>query len=350
MAGQFGQREGKVIWHADVFSEEYLPPDLIGREEERHRLRVCVSPMLRGQPPLNAWLFGPPGTGKTALARAVVRETCGSVASRFGFYVNCWERRSLYAVLQAMADSLKVLGGDAQDTNVKLDRVKQITRGRPIVVILDDIDRVSPSEREQIIMGLLTGLKTGLVCISGLKETFQSLGEGTRSRLSPVMIEFQPYRVSEVEQILFARAWDGLMPNSWTGATLGEIARVAGGDARGAIRSLQAAAVAAEATGRNQIGDGNLLASRVGQEETRPKQLIRRLSHHERLIYDLALRHAPIQTTALRRSYDALCEKQGIVPVARRTFSKYVKLLGDARLLRVDNRALAGKGRLVRRA
>ena len=137
--------EGHLIEDGNLLSPETVAGEPIGRRAESERLRTCLAPMLRGQPPLNDWFCGPPGSGKTLLARWAVEGTCSSAASRVGVYVNCWEHRSLYSVLQAIIDELKILGAEAQDTNVKIDRIRQALRGRPFIVILDEIDRPMPA-------------------------------------------------------------------------------------------------------------------------------------------------------------------------------------------------------------
>jgi Cdc6-like AAA superfamily ATPase len=81
--------------------------------------------------------------------------------------------------------------------------------------------------------------------------------------------------------------------------------------------------------------------------QTRQEEMLQRLSYHERLIYELALKNQPVLTTDLRRIYADCCQKKGITPVARRTFSKYVKLMIDRGLLGFDPRAVTGKGRLL---
>ncbi len=176
-------RNGRIIWQGHFLSCDYLPARIVGREEQQQALHMCLSPMKDGQPALNAWPYGPAGTGKTAVARSVAAEVCQSNSTRLAFYVNCWERRSLYSVVQAIAGALKVLGAEAQDTNVKLDRIRQVVKGRPAVVILDDIDRVSPSERGRIIHGILGMPHTSTICITNQRMTHSSLEEETRSRL-----------------------------------------------------------------------------------------------------------------------------------------------------------------------
>jgi len=309
---------------------------------------MCLSPMKDGQAPLNAWLCGPAGSGKTVLARTVARETCQNSSARFAFYVNCWERGSLYQVVQAIAESLKVLGADAQDTNVKLERIRQVIRERPVVVILDDIDRVAPSERERIIHGLLGLPHTGVVCIANKKETLLSSEERTKSRLSPLVIPFRPYRWQELKEILFDRAKRGLALDAWSEGVLRQLAQVAGGDARAALEGLRHAAVTAESTGKKRIALSACAGAPRARGQTRQEEMVQRLSYHERLIYDLALKNEPILTTDLRRIYGNHCRKNGITPIARRTFSKYVKLMVDRGLFGVDPRTVAGKGRLLR--
>jgi len=348
MRTELEEGDGKIIWQAHLLSGDYLPEKVIGREEQKRKLEMCLSPMKEGQAPLNAWLYGSAGTGKTMLARTVAREVCQDSAHRFSFYVNCWERRSLYSAVQAIAESLKVLGAEAQDTNVKLDRIRRVIKEEPVVVILDDIDRVAPSERERIIYTLLGLPHAGVVCISNQKETLFSLEERTRSRLSPMVIAFPQYRQQELEKILFDRAREAFVPNTWNKAILSKLVEGAGGDARAGLEALRHAAAAAESTGKKRI------ALRACAHELRargPKPgevMVQRLSYHERLIYELALQNEPVLTTDLRRIYGNRCQKDGITPVARRTFSKYVKLLGDCGLVSVDQRVVGGKGRLLR--
>ena len=348
MQTEVGEQEGKIIWQADFFSDEYLPKDLIGRKEQVGRLQMCLSPMKDGQAPLNTWLYGPAGTGKTAVARVVARAVCESSSSCFAFYTNCWERRSLYSVVQAIAESLKILGADAQDTNVKLDRIRQVVKGRPMVVVLDDIDRIAPSERQRIIHTLFGLPHTGVMCISNRKETLLSLEEGTRSRLSPIVTSFPRYRPKELEGVLFDRARHGLAPNTWNEAVLGQLARSAGGDARTAMQGLRQAAVSAESASRGKLTLGTLPNTFPDSAKTKREEVVSRLSYHEQLIYDLARQNAPVTTTDLRPIYEDRCQKNGITPVARRTFSKYLKMLGDSGLLVVDQRTIPAKGRLVR--
>jgi len=347
MRTELEPQEKKIIWQAHLLSREYLPEKVVGREEQKRKFEMCLSPVKDGQAPLNAWLYGPAGSGKTVLARTVARDMCKDTSARFAFYVNCWERGSLYQVVQAIAESLKVLGADAQDTNVKLERIRQVIKLRPVVVILDDVDRVAPSERERIIYGLLNLPNTGVVCIANKNETLLALEERTRSRLSPVLIEFQAYNQQELEEILFERAKDALALGAWNEGVLRQLAQSAGGDARAALEALRHAAVAAESSGKKTIALSDCADAARARGQTWQEEMVQKMSYHERLIYDLAVKNQPVLTTDLLRTYCDYCQKDSVTPVARRTFSKYVKLMVDRALLSVDLRVVSRKGRLL---
>ncbi|MEE9294844.1 MAG: Cdc6/Cdc18 family protein [Phycisphaerae bacterium] len=340
----------RIIVDADSLSPESTPSRLVGREAELATLTGCLQPMRHGERPLNAWLCGPPGSGKSLLAHAALERVGPAAPPRAGVYVNCWQRRSLYNVLQAIIDQLKILSAEAQDANVKFDRIRQALGGQATMIVLDDIDRTLPAARDEIIYGLLSLPKAGLVCVADSMRALVLLEERVRSRLSPVVIELKPYTTAELVKILADRAHHGLMPHSWSSAVLKRIAAASGGDARVAIRKLLQAAVAAEEAGQRRL-DVRWLATQLRQwnhiqEEARSIQL----SEHERIIRELVTRHGPVGTIRLRELYVAHCRKEGIEPVARRTFSKYLVKLNSAGLLRVAARPPGRGGRTVRAA
>jgi Cdc6-like AAA superfamily ATPase len=303
--------------------------------------------MLRGEEPMNAWLYGPPGTGKTTVARSVMDDACGSGSQRIGVHVNCWQHRTLYSVLQAIVDELKVLMSEAQDTNFKFDRIRQVFHDRPAVVILDEIDRPMPSQREEIIYGLLNLPRTGLICIANSTRAFAMLDERVLSRLNPVPIEFIEYSSAEIEEILAGRALRALTPGSWTPDHLKSIAAGAGGDARAAIETLRRVAATAEMKG------GERLDTRLIDLYSRQHQAIQRtsrfeaLSEHEKIIRELAAQHGPLGTTELRRRYGEYCRPHQLQPVATRTFTKYLSRLSSAGVLRISARPMGAGGRIV---
>jgi Cdc6-like AAA superfamily ATPase len=348
MIADIEAEQGRIIWDGAVLSGEADAGKPLGRQKQVAELRGCLLPMLRGERPTNAWLHGPPGSGKTMAARWVVEEVCGSAATRIGVYVNCWQHRTLYSVTQAITDELKILRAEAQDTHVKLDRIRQVLRGRHAVVLLDEIDRPMPAQREEILCGLLSVPNTGLVCIANGTRALATMEERVRSRLCPTVIEFPAYSRQQVAKILADRARRALAPGSWSVSLISAIAGAADGDARAAIQTLGQAAAAAEEAGRETL-DGRLVDRLLGQwRGIRNEARLAGLSEHEKIIRALAAKHGPVSTTRLKELHLRHCRRHGLRPMARRTFSKSLARLSTAGLLQVPARPAGIGGRLVR--
>jgi Cdc6-like AAA superfamily ATPase len=274
-------------------------------------------------------------------------DVCASGAQRVGVHVNCWQHRTLYSVLQAIIDQLRILMAEAQDTSFKFDRIRQVFHERPAVIIVDEIDRPMPSQREEIIYGLLNVPKTGLICIANSTGALAALDERVRSRLNPVPIEFPEYSMSEIEQILTDRAERALTPGSWKPDHLKSIAAAAGGDARVAIQMLRRIAAAAEMKGGERL-DTRLID--LDSQEHRAIQYTSRLealSEHEKIIRELAAQRGPLGTTELRRRYCEYCRDHQLHPVAARTFTKYLSRLSSGGVLRISARLMGTGGRIV---
>jgi len=347
MRSGFEAGSGHLIEDSVTLSDDAVAGSLIGRRKEQDQLQICLTPMVRGQAPLNTYLWGPPGSGKTSLARRAVRDL-NSAPTRVGVYVNCWQHRTFYSVLQAIIDRMKILRAEAQDTNFKLERIQQALRGRPTVIVLDEVDRPMPKQRDEILYGLLGLPNTGLICVAGSTRALAVMDARVRSRLSPAVIHMSAYTQREIEAILEDRARRALAPGSWSPSVLREIAKGARGDARVAIRTLRQAAAAAEEAGRDHIDE------RAASQVLKPWHTILKEQRHagltadERAIVQLAARYGPVGTTRLRQLYAARCRREGQPPVARRTFSKYVRRLAAAGLLSVASRPMTPGGRLIR--
>jgi Cdc6-like AAA superfamily ATPase len=251
-------------------------------------------------------------------------------------------------VVQALCEQLKVLGADAQDTNVKLSRLSHVLRNRMTLIILDEFDRPMPKEQGSIIYRLLQLPKAGLFCISNTDSAFLSLEARNQSRLSPVRVHFSRYSTGEIEAILTDRARDTLMPGVLSTDTLQEIAPLARGDARVALRLLFQAALAAGNDHAERIGSKHIPPDRSTWARSEQKRRIESLPEHQRLVYELVKKHRQISSTSLRSVYETICGKLSIEPVAQRTFSKYVALLARNNFLAVEHKGAGGPGRLLR--
>jgi Cdc6-like AAA superfamily ATPase len=93
----------------------------------------CLRPALYGQKPAHAWLYGRPGTGKTLVAKFVLRDL-GRDGRLGGIYINYWENNSYYSVLDRLVRELRILSAEKLNTAFKLERFRLFVGTRPFVV------------------------------------------------------------------------------------------------------------------------------------------------------------------------------------------------------------------------
>jgi len=333
-----------VITDPEVLHEAHVPRSVLGREtllrEAERVLGVCA----RRHKPVHCWVHGEPGTGKTAAARWLVRKLRMEQGVA-GLYVNCWEYPSYFAVLDRIVRELRILGAERLTVSFKLERLKRHLGSDPLVIVLDEIDRPPPRERNSILYNLSQIGNVGLVCLSNSEHVFFGLEERVRSRLNPVRITFRPYTDADLFEILKQRAFDALNLDAWYEDDLMRIAQLSGGDARLAIQTLRNAAMLAEVEGAEVIGPGHVEAGWNSASQVKKSYLLGKLTDHHRLLYEIIGDNPGIRSGQLWKVYLKTCRERGMKPIAVRTYSDYCNALGRQGLVEIKRAAVSGKVR-----
>jgi putative ATPase len=166
-------------------------------------------------------LYGPPGSGKTTLAR-IVAQTTGA------------EFEELSAVQATVANVREVL---------KRARERLGTSGRRTILFLDEIHRFNKAQQD----ALLPGVEEGLVTLIGA-TTENPYFEVNSALLSRAQIyELEPHSVETLRGVVRrgAEALEVVVPPD----VEEQIARRAGGDARNALNILELSVETARAEG-----------------------------------------------------------------------------------------------------
>ena len=336
------KESGKVIVNPEKFSGSYLPEDIIDREDQTTHLHFCLSSVLKKMKPVHAWMYGESSTGKSLVAKKVLQEIKRNHAVD-AVYVNCWENRTFYSVINTIIDELQILGCELQDSHVKMQKLRQFLAGFSLIVILDDIDHQSSSERGQLLYKLCNLLKVSIVCISRNIDCYVELDDQIRSRLSPEFIHFDQYTSVQITQILEAMARDALNPESWDEKMLKQIAFMANGDARLGLYLLQKAAHHSETHHLPRLDLSSIRANISIISNQMSKVMLNELSGHHRLIYSIIRKKKEIRSQLLWSTYLQKCKYEGLVPVARRTFTLYCSTLRDLKLIHAERLRIKGR-------
>ena len=337
----------RIIRDQELFHEKYLPDSILMRERQVRELTNCLAPALRKSSPFHVWLYGPAGAGKTATARYVLQQLKRE-HRLLGVYVNCWEQSSLYFVLSKILDDLRIVHTDVRDTSFKRERLLRSLRGEPLIVILDEIDKPAPHERNAILYNLSRLDKSGLISICNSRYFYFMAEDRVKSRIAPVQIEFPPYSLSEVAGILKSRAELGMVEGSWDSSHVRRIAELSAGDARAAIQAFLRAGLMAEQERCDKIQPGHIRRAWTRAMNNRKSYMLHGLTEDHRVIYDIVAGKGQVLSGKLFVEYRAQCQAIGRIPIAIRTFSNYVSALVSAKLITVERARVPGKVRLLK--
>ncbi|MCX8195372.1 MAG: AAA family ATPase [Candidatus Micrarchaeota archaeon] len=252
------QDSGGIFKNESALLPDFLPEELPGREKEIKELVFCLKPASENRQPQHALLVGPPGSGKTAVSRFLLKQLAECSQRPLPVYLNCWEAPSRFAILSSLVSSVgEVMPRRGIASDELLSRFVEIAKkeGRIPIIVLDEVDRLLAEEGgEQILYDLcraseLHSLKTGVIAITNDEELHIRLDSRIRSSFLQHTIKFAPYSVPQLKEILSQRARLAFFPDALGEDVVPFCAAVAfklGGDARAALSLLLSAGKAAE--------------------------------------------------------------------------------------------------------
>lgn len=331
--------EVSIIRDRRVLEEEFIPRLIVHRDGQLKALRDCLKPMIKGGRPVNGFLFGKPGTGKTCMARYVGSEFREETSIPVA-YVNCWYTpsrfRILYGILQQMGLVFDI-HRKGMATDELLELLEKKGKQSPCVVVLDEVDQI---DDDRVLYDLLRLGNICLVLISNSFTAFHKADPRVMSSLaSAERIEFPAYSTSELADILKGRAEWGLIPGTISIPQLERFAEAADGDARAAIGMLRIAAEKAENEGSERIKDKHIkhaIPERPLKEELRAESL----GEYETILLETIKEKGETSPGELYGEYIKKCAKAGLHPPVERTVRKYLEKLAKQKMI-----VAKGKGR-----
>lgn len=197
----------------DALEYEFLPKILPFRESEQRELASCINPLFQGRNGRNVLIHGPPGIGKSAAARLVLRELEEKSEEIFVVYVNCWQSNTSYKIFLEICDQLQYRFTQNKNSVELVKVITSIINKKSAVLVFDEIDKAEDSD---FLYSLIEELyKKSIILITNYKSWLIELDERVRSRLTPELIEFRQYNEHETREILKQRREYAFVPSVW---------------------------------------------------------------------------------------------------------------------------------------
>ncbi|MHB1261447.1 MAG: Cdc6/Cdc18 family protein [Thermoplasmatota archaeon] len=351
---------------------DYVPESLPGREEAIRWLTSTYRGLTQGANREHALLWGPVGTGKTAVAKLFAR-SFKSVLSKQGrplevVHVNCRSRKSDgLAMLGIMShfdahypDRGFSVGEMLRDLKRTLDR-----KGCHLLVILDEVDALLKSEGSSLVYDLTRFNSEGGPAWTGISVVMISQ-ENVLSLLDPAALstfkqtnayEFKPYEAQTLESIVQQRVELAFVPGAVAEDTVclvADIVAAQSGNARLAIEILQKAGRMADDEGKQHVGPEEVRAAKAYSHDYITTSKLQQMPQHPLLVLLALARRlkkgdAYATTGSVEQSYKVACEEFGQEPRAHTQFWKYLKQLEGAGFLlsRLSGKGQAGTTQLL---
>jgi cell division control protein 6 len=349
--------ESRIFKDESVLSTEYLPPMLPHREDQIQQLARNLLPASKGRRPQNTFIHGGPGIGKTATAKYVFREFEEYSERVKCVYLNCWDFRTAVAVFSELATSLGMLvqrhGWGKDEIMARFVEAAKKSR-KSLIVCLDEVDQLEQEALYDLLrINQYVPGPVGLVFVSNIRHVFASMEPRIRSSLAVEELEFKPYSILEMRDILAERAKYAF--HSIDPAAVMLCANHAvqnGGDVRVGLECLLKAGHAAEDEG--VIGgrdSGRVSAEHVkgilrAVHAAKPEILKERISDTERAIVKILADGKAWKSGLLYKAYKKLSEKEGRRTVTDRAFRDCVNHLAEIGLVTIAPKRI-GSDRII---
>jgi cell division control protein 6 len=354
-------RDRKVLWHS------YVPDELPHREEQITQIGSILATGLRGSRPSNVFVYGKPGTGKTAVTRYVLRE----LTAKFGelqlpfkpVYLNCRNVDTDYRVLARICAEL---GQKVPFTGLPTDEVHSRlvelleTQDLLTIIVLDEVDRLVLKSGDDTLYKLtrinyeLTNGRVSLIGISNDLRFPEYLDSRVLSSLSEEKVIFHPYTALQLQDILRRRISfglkEGILEEPGVVNLCAALAAREEGDARRALDLLRVAVEVAEREGSEKIQVEHVERARLSIERDTVLEVLRTLPLQQKLVlYAIYLleqhKHPHPVTGEVQDVYGDLCEQLGMDSLTQRRVSD---LINDLDAIGLVNAKVVSKGRYGR--
>jgi len=325
-----------LIKNEAALDYEYLPKSFPYRENEQQYFATCMKPLFHNRSGRNLMIFGPPGIGKTAAVRHVLRQLEEETDEINVIFINCWQHNTTYKVLLEMCDQLGYKFTQNKKTVDLYKVVSQIINKSGAVIVFDEIDKAE--EFDFLYFVLEEIYHKTIFLITNYKSWLVDLDERIKSRLIPELQEFRPYSPVETLGIMKLRKDEAFVPSVWDKDAFDLVAEKTSKlkDVRSGLFLLKESALQAEEKSQKKIlvNDVKEAIKKLDDFTIKNSAL---LEEETKIIYDLIKENSGKKIGDLYKVY----QKQGGVS-SYKTFQRKIAKLEEGKFVQTTKQTGAG--------
>lgn len=328
---------------------DYVPEELVHREEEFRELIQFFKPLLEDKASQRVLINGPVGVGKTALTLKFGQELQEAAKKRdidlTYTHVNCRKQGTPQMVIRKVAESFPMsvprrgfapqeLMGQAIDYLEKKDSY--------LAVALDELDYFVRQNGPDLLYSLTRAAeeseapnRLSIIATSHSPDFLDTVDEATRSTFMHNLVELDKYSSSQLRDILNQRVELAFKPGTVGDETIELISDISArrGDARFAFEILWHAGKFAS---QGEVEEVLPNHARKAKAEVHPgvrRDVLADLKKHELLTLLAIGRKLKISNSAyvltgeVEEAYQVVCEEFGEEPRGHTSFWKYINNL-----------------------
>ena len=309
---EFDEEDG-LIRDRSLLDPNYVVKEdrIVGRDEQLQKVTKMLRVALGDNRPPNLFLYGPSGTGKSLITKAVcknISQICKSRNIRFGtIEVNCQDLDTLGVAVYELAEQAATAAGVDVEvpkhgvaTKEKWDELYRIVNENfdSVVFVLDELDMLigRRDKQDPAFSRLLYQLSRAgsnddltayisVVAISNDTKMMESVGSRALSSFTPEDVHFDDYDANQLKAILRRRK-DAFHEDVVDGDVIPLAAAFAAqtnGDARKAIDLIRVAGELAEREGSSRVREEHVRKAQDKVEKNRVLEVVRGISTQKKL-------------------------------------------------------------------
>jgi len=309
---EFDEQDGLIRDRSLLDPNHVVEEDrIVGRDEQLQKVTKMLRVALGDNRPPNLFLYGPSGTGKSLIMKAVchnISRICENRDIQFGtIEVNCQDLDTLgvavYELTQQAADEAGVdveVPKHGVATKEKWDELYRIVNENfdSVVFVLDELDMLvgRRDKQDPAFSRLLYQLSRAganddlsayisVVAISNDTKMMESVGSRALSSFTPEDVHFDDYDAHQLQAIL-RRRQDAFHEDVLDEDVIPLVAAVAAqthGDARKAIDLIRVAGELAEREGDSRVSEDHVREAQDKVEKNRVLEVVRGISTQKKL-------------------------------------------------------------------